>query len=226
MRRLSLLALVLVAGCTRIDTRPEPAAPISIVAVLPFTNLTSGSSFDGDEFGNILASELVKIAGVRVIRPAQIRAELQPGETLTSINDALSTGRRTRADAVLVCAVTDYDPYEPPKVGISVQFLRVAAQPLSSQDIDRLMQSSSWKRGPLVMSRDKAGHGIAAFEEVYDSHEGRTRGDLAAYARKQTEGDSAFAHEREFLAVQSRYLQFVSSRVIQRAWEILATHGS
>ena len=73
---------------------------------------------------------------------------------------------------------------------------------------------------------DRAGHWIAAFEEIYDSHDGRTRSELIAYARKQVEGDSAFAHEREFLAVQSRYLQFVSSRVVRRAWEGLYTHGS
>ena len=222
MKRLTL-ALVLIAGCTPLPAKPEPLPPITVVAVLPFANQANGS-FDGDEFGNILASELAKIAGVRVVRPSQIRAELQPGETLTSITDAVRAGRRARADAVMACSITDYDPYDPPKVGVSVQFLRVSVQALGAPDLDRLMQSASWKRGPLTM--DRAGHGIAAFEEIYDAHEGRTRSDLIAYARKQVEGDSAFAHEREFLAVQSRYLQFVSSRVVRRAWEGLYTHGS
>jgi len=222
MRRLTILALTWAAGCTPIAPREEPRAEIRVVAVLPFLDQTSGSSFDADEFANILASELVKIAGVRVVRPAQIRAGLESGESLGSVNDVVRIGRRVHADAVLACAITDYDPYDPPKVGISVQFLRVAAHPITSQDLDRMLQSASWKHGPLPMSRDKAGHVLALFEDVYDAHDGRTRSDLISYARKQTESDSAFIHEREFLAVQSRYLQFVSSRVVQRAWE---SHG-
>ena len=66
---------------------------------------------------------------------------------------------------------------------------------------------------------------MAAFEEVYDAHDLRTRRALEAYARGQVERDSAFG-SREFLAVQSRYLQFVSAQLINRALEILAAHGS
>jgi hypothetical protein len=222
VRRLTILALAWSAGCTPLPTSDEPRAGIRVVAVLPFVDQTSGSSFDADEAANLMASELVKIAGVRVVRPAQIRAGLEVGESLATVNDAVRIGRRVRADAVLACAITDYDPYDPPKIGISVQFLRVAAHPLTSQDLDRMLQSASWKSGPLPMTPDKAGHVLALFEDVYDSQDGRTRGDLINYARKQAGGGSAFAHEREFLAVQSRYLQFVSGRVAERAWE---SHG-
>lgn len=218
MKRLAL-ALALIAGCTSQQPNPQVPPPIAVVAVLPFV----GNGFDGDEFGNILASEVAKIAGVRVIRPSQIRSEMQRGETLTTTADAVRAGRRARADAVLACAITDYDPYDPPKVAVAVQFLRVSILPLGAPDLDRIMQSASW-RGPLTHNRP--GHGIAAFEEVYDAHEGRVRSELQAYAQKQISGDSAFVAEREFLAVQSRYLQFVSSRVIRRAWEGLSSHGS
>ena len=143
MKRLPL-ALVLIAGCTPLPAKPEPLPPITVVAVLPFANQAANAAFDGDEFGNILASELAKIAGVRVVRPAQIRSELQAGEKLTSVTDAVRAGRRAKADAVLVCSITDYDPYDPPKVGVSVQFLRVSVQALGAPDLDRLMQSASW----------------------------------------------------------------------------------
>lgn len=228
MIRLGAAALILLAGCGRqmdhLEDDEYPIADLGVIAVLPFVNQT-GSSFDAEEFGNILASELVKIGGGRVIRPAQIRLACAPGDTLRSADDAVRLGRRVRADAVLACAITDYDPYDPPKVAVSAQLFRVAAGSMSGRDLDRLLQSGSWRHGPLTLSRDRAGHALAAFEDVYDAHDSNTRRALRGYIRGQVRDDSPFG-EREFLAVQPRYLQFVSSQVIHRAMEILASHGS
>ena len=196
--------LVLLAGCAEVRSE-EPS--YHVIAVLPFADRTGGG-FDGDEFANILASELVK-AGFRVIRPAQI------GAPVTTADEAIRIARQHRADVILACAITEYDPYDPPKVAISAQFLRVEAGPRSGDDLDRMLQSGTWHRGPLSMSRDRAGHALAAFEEVYDSRDRETRRALHEYVEGRAES------EREILAVQSRYLQFVSNRMIQRV-----LHGS
>lgn len=204
MRRIALL--VLLAGCGG-EVRREEAVP-RVIAVLPFSDQTGGGSFDGDQFANILASELVK-AGYRVVRPGQMGK-------VTTADEAIRAGRRLRADAILACAVTEYDPYDPPKVAVAVQILRVEAGPQSGQDLDRMLQSGSWRRGPLAMSRDRAGHALAAFEEVYDSRERQTRTAIQQYVEGRVEA------EREVLAVQSRYLQFVSSRMVGK----VMAHGS
>jgi hypothetical protein len=198
-------ALVLLAGC--MDVRPEEPSP-QVILVLPFVDRTGGPAFDGEEAANILASELVK-AGFRVIRPAQI------GGAVATADEAIRAGRRLRADAVLACAITQYDPYDPPKVAVAAQFLRVEAGPRSGEDLDRMLQSGTWRKGPLSMSRDRAGHAMLAFEEVYDSRDRDTRRALHEYVEGRAES------EREVLAVQSRYLQFVSNRMIQRV-----LHGS
>ena len=199
MRRLALL--VLLAGCAEVRTEEQP---LRVIAVLPFVDQTGGSTFDGVEFANILASELVK-AGFRVIRPAQIG-------TVATTDEAIRAGRRHRADAILACAVTEYDPYDPPKVAIAAQMLSVEAAPQSGQDLDRMLQSGSWRRGPLAY---RAGHALAAFEAVYDARDRHTRSALHQYVQGRAEA------EREVLLVQSRYLQFVSNRMIQRV-----LHGS
>ena len=77
-----------------------------------------------------------------------------------------------------------------------------------------MVQSASWRRGPLTMSRGHAGHLLAAFETVLDSHEERIRKELIAYSHAQVERDTPFREEGEFLAVQSKYQQFVSNQVI------------
>ena len=220
MTRATLLALILIAGCGPLPQEGDdrPVSAFGAVAVLPFVNRT-GVAFDGDEFANILASELVKAGAARVLRPAQVRAVEDPGDNVRSAGDAVRLGRRLRADVVIACAVTDYDPYDPPKVALSIQVLKVSAGPASGADLDRMIQSASWRRGPLTVGRDGAAHALAAFEAVYDAQDPETRRALRAYARGR---ESAFPGEREFLAVQSRYLQFVSAQVIQR----LSAYGS
>lgn len=209
MRTAAALLVALAAGCTPARDHRDPAPGFRVIAVLP-----CAGPVDGDEFADLLASELVKAGGVRVLRPAQIRAAAE-GAILTA-DDALRVARRLRADAILACAVTDYDPYDPPRVAVSAQLLSVEAGDLSGRDLDRMLQSGSWRRGPLTMSRDRAGHAVAAFEEVYDAREKTTRRALQAYVEGRVED------ERETLAVQSRYLQFVSNRLITR---VLA-HGT
>jgi hypothetical protein len=218
-RALLLLAL---AGCSSNDARyaeyrSNPFPDVQTVAVLPVLNQTGQPTFDGDEYGNILASELLKFPGFRAVRPAAIRGL---GEALPrSVEDAVRLGRRLKVDAVLVAMITDHDPYDPPKVAISIQALRTGARTVSSSDIDRLTQASSWRKGPFQMTPERAGHWLAAFEGVYDAHAAAVRREVAAYARVQEGSDTAFLAEREFLAVSNRYFQFVSNQVLRRLFE-------
>ena len=224
----ALCAFVVTAigGCASNDGRyadygPNPFPDVQTVAVLPVLNQTGQPTFDGDEYGNILASELLKFPGFRAGRPAAIRGL---GEALPkSVEDAVRLGRRLKVDAVLVAMITDHDPWDPPKVAISVQVLRTGARTVTSGDIDRLTQSSSWRKGPFQMTAERAGHWLAAFEGVYDAHAAGVRREVVAYARVQEGSDTAFLGEREFLAVASRYFQFVSNQVLRRLFETAVT---
>jgi hypothetical protein len=225
--RAAVAVFLCLAGCSFESTKykaypPNPFKDIRVVAVLPFVNGSGQPVVDTVEFANICASELVKFDGFRAVRPRFLATALQPGEHLQSVDDALRLARRVKADAVLAAVVTDYDPYEPPRVALSVQFLGAAARSMSDAEIDRIIRSASWRRGPLEVTRDKAGHCLAAFEAVYDAHEERIRRELVWYAEAQDDSDTPFEREREFLAVQSRYMQFVSNQLIHRLLGMVA----
>jgi hypothetical protein len=220
VKRLLLAALILSAGCQSTTSTMPARQDIRLVAILPFFDETGNPSFDGEAFGAILASEFVKASGVRAIRPAQIRAALKPGEKIRSIDDAIRIARLLGADTVLACAITDYDPYDPPRVAIHAQLLRAESRAMSADDVDRLLQSASWQRGPFPMSRSGAGHALAAFEEVYDARDRGTRKLLASYAERTS------LRESDFLAIQPRYLEFVSNRIISRAFDLPHPHGT
>ena len=212
MKRLAFLGLLLVGGCQA--TSAAPATPMHgeprLVAVLPFFDETGRSSFDADEFGGILANEFVKATGARVLRPSHLRT----GEPIATIADAIRAARKLGADTVIACAVTDYDPYDPPRIALHVQVLKTEPRTLSTKDLDVLLQSASWKKGPLTMTRDGAAHAQVAFEAVFDARDAGTRRLVADYSQRSG------TRETEILAVQSRWMQFVSSQILTRA------HGS
>jgi hypothetical protein len=166
---------------------------VRVIAVLPFQGAPEGS-----DLAPMVASEIPKQGDFRVVRPAEA---VRTGE------EALRLAARARADAVLAAAVTDYDAYDPPTVALSVQFLRVAGRSLPGADLDRLVRSPSWRRGPLEVSPAQAPHVIAAFEIVYDARDPDTRRALRRYAAETGQD------EREIVQIQSRYLKFVASRL-------------
>jgi hypothetical protein len=221
MRRLPLIVLALSVGCR---TPPPDSGPTGgdahLVAILPFIDETGRSMFNGDEFGSILASEFIKASGVRALRPSQLRAALEPGEKIGSLAEAIRIARKLGADTVVACSVTDYDPYDPPRISVRTQVLRSEPRALSTKELDVLLQSASWHKGPFPMTREGARHALAAFEEVYDARDPGTRQQALAYAHKRA------IRESELLAVQPRYLEFVSSQIILRAWETAYPHGS
>jgi hypothetical protein len=206
MIRRAAVLLMLLAACTPPQRREEMSTEIQVVAILPVVNRCGAAGFDQAAFGDALAAEFVK-HGFRVLRPR----DLEP----------LESALRTRADALVACALTDFDPYDPPRVGLAVQMLRSSARSMSSVDVDRLVSSASWHAGPYELQRGHAANVLALFEDIADARDRRTRGEIATYAQSRV---SDFNGEREILAVQSRYLQFVANRIVRR---LLGTsHGT
>ena len=215
------LAAFLLAGCA-FDGLGQPSdsrAEIRIIAIMPFRNATEDARFDGTEMANILALEVAKTTRLRAIRPHELREFLDPGDDLTRVDDSLRAARRAKVQAILALKVTDLDPYDPPRIALSVQLLLTESRALSEAQIDAIAGSASWKRGAFALPREKAGHGEEAFEIVYDAREEQTRRKLVSYARGHAPADSPLLPEQEYLAVQSRYLQFVSSDLLSRLFE-------
>jgi hypothetical protein len=224
----ALVLLSFAAGCARggsADPESDADDAIRVVAVLPLIDRTGCPGFDPDESGEILASQLTKF-GVRVVRPRELRAASSVGGAVRTAAEAVSLALKVHADAVLACAVTAYDPYDPPRMAVRTQFLRVTPGAMSGGDIDRLLHSPSWSRGPLALSRDGAPHALAAFEEVYDARDRRLRSALESYAREQGADDSAFPGARDILAVWSKYFEFVSYLILRRTFDTVSGHGT
>lgn len=126
MHRVFTLILILLlplagTGCAIVEVGVRnPVIGLETVAVAPFFNLSQERTVDGREFGLAYYSELQKIPGFEVL-PVGVteRAMLENGITLAGPEDAVRLARILDVDAVVVGAVTDYDPYNP-RIGLKV----------------------------------------------------------------------------------------------------------
>lgn len=101
----------------------NPIPEMTTVVVAPFFNLSDERTVDGRRFAEAYFSELQKSPGFQVI-PVGVaeRAIQQEGLQMSNPDDALRLAEMLGADAVVVGAVTDYDPYYPPRIGLQISW--------------------------------------------------------------------------------------------------------
>tara|TARA_R110002072_G_scaffold303099_1_gene493460 strand:- start:178188 stop:179930 length:1743 start_codon:yes stop_codon:yes gene_type:complete len=118
---ISLLLPLAGSGCAVVEIgMRNPVVGLETVAVAPFFNLSQERTVDGREFALDYYAELQKIPGFEVV-PVGVteRAMIESGITLSGPNDAVRLAQILNVDAVVVGAVTDYDPYNP-RIGLKV----------------------------------------------------------------------------------------------------------
>ena len=109
------------SGCAIVEIgMRNPVVGLETVAVAPFFNLSQERTVDGREFALDYYAELQKVPGFEVL-PVGVteRAMVENGITLTGPSDAVRLAQILDVDAVVVGAVTDYDPYNP-RIGLKV----------------------------------------------------------------------------------------------------------
>lgn len=217
--------VVLTSGCGHIRSSKYDAYPgnpfqdVKTVAVFPFVNETP-AQVDGMEFAEIFSTELVKFPGFKVIRPNIVAARaMEQNAKLDSVSDLLKFGRTLKADAVIVASITDFDPYRPPRIALSIQMFRVEHSS-TARDINTMVQSATWSHRPMQLRNEDAPYVIAATEEVYDSHNSSVRDEVQAYADSQNMDDYGYINGTQFLAITTRYMQFVSGQMLIHIFDL------
>jgi hypothetical protein len=201
---------------------PKAAEPVAIpnqtlgpvtIAVAPALNFSGGTDFDPSSVADLMASELSYLQGCHVIPVSRVLAVLarQGRQEIGSPSHALETAEAVGADAILVFAVTEYDPYEPPIVGIAAQLYGYRRDG-SVGSIDPILVSRQ-ARPFAVTSRVPATVPLAQAERVFDaSHEYVVR-QVRAFADRRQENLGSMGWER-YLASQRHYLRYCCHAIV------------
>jgi hypothetical protein len=216
-RQIFLVVLVvLLSSCVSIRSiryRIYPVNPfddIKKVAIFPIENQTD-VEIDTDLFANIFASEMVKFKGFQPIRASLLKGVIH--NQIRNLHDLRDVASRLNADAILLLTITDYDPYFPPMISVTVRMFRLKYKRLTSEDIDRITRSATW-RG-LGYPQEMANYTVCLFESTYDSHKDDIRDEIEGYASAQKQDDYAFNEPAgAFIFLKERFWQFVSCQII------------
>lgn len=126
-------ALFVTSGChlfvPEVTVQPlvhNPFPQLSRVAITPFVNLSDEPTVDGAQFAMAYFSELQAVRGFEVV-PLGVTegAIVELGlfkNPAHSVRDARCLAKHLGVDAVVVGAVTDFDPYYPPRCGLRVEW--------------------------------------------------------------------------------------------------------
>ncbi|MBR9800765.1 hypothetical protein GYB59_03275 [bacterium] len=101
----------------------NPAPNLPQVAVAPFVNLSAERSVDGRRFAEAYFTELQKVPGFQVIPVGVVDSAMHDYNlNLNTPDDMQKLIEILDVDAVVFGAVTEYNPYYPPRLGLQISW--------------------------------------------------------------------------------------------------------
>lgn len=217
--RLMGLCLVAAAGCHQPRASVErvvianPWPGTMTVAVAPAINLSGSGDFDPDRFADVMARELGYGERIAVVPVSRVLAVLsaQQKSGVESPEHALELVRLLGVDAILVFSVTDYDPYDPPSIGITGQ-LYGSRPDLGLGGLDPVALSREASSGAPRASR--APGLLAQSQQVFDAAHESVVNEVRRFAEKRGAGRSAYGW-RAYLVSQEGFIEYCCHAIIE-----------
>jgi hypothetical protein len=207
----SILAVLLTVGCAPRDvaTGREPGSSRpQVVVVAPVLNLSDSTDWDPLKATDILASELQAFPDVAVIPVNRTLAalELMGKSAVETPEDALALAREFRADGTVVAAITEYNPYEPPIVGVIMQWY-AAPRAEARSGLDPV--SASRQAGEVMPAggTEDAGRLVQQVQRVYNAADETVLADIRAFAKRRSAHGSPYAW-RIYVKSQNLFVRY------------------
>lgn len=219
-RAATLLGVLGVLGGCVPEHRMEPVRVANpnlgkmAIAVGPALNLSGTADFDPERVADLMASELGYVEDVLVIPVSRVLSvlALQGLGGVESPAHALELVRLLGADAILVFAVTEYDPYDPPSIGISAQLYgartRAGVGALDPVAVSRQACLAS-KASPA------ARRGLLAqTQRVFDASHAFVVEEIQEFASRRSADRSPYGW-RKYVVSQQDFIRFCCHATIQ-----------
>jgi hypothetical protein len=229
------LLIALVGGCQQSRDVVQPGELISpypypkVWAVAPMRNETGTSLADGLRMADQVVAVLQSVKGIEVL-PTNRVIEAMTAAQLESINtpgEAEMLMRVLKTDGLIVGSMTRWDPYDPPKIGLSAALYARQVDPVSGmQDLRPLTYASTPRGLPGMREYDQP---FSVVSGQFDAAHGDTLQRLLEYAEGRTPADSPSGYRRYLLSMDL-YSEFVAYELVRRLfateWQRLRAQAS
>ena len=221
--RLTALALVPITiafqfGCARNDQELElrGSSEPRLVVIAPVANLSGSRDFDPLKITDIVASELLSFPGLAAVPVNLTLASLaQRGKThVDTAEEALELARELGADMTIVVGVTEFNPYDPPIIGMIMQ-IYVPPELEKTPRFDAV--GASRAAAPVSQAAERVEEGAAPrmqLQRVFNGSMGWVQEEVRAYA-KARDGDRSPLGWRKHLRSQELYARYCAWSLIR-----------
>jgi hypothetical protein len=220
----SIVALIVTNGCNEEKVKPYgrevqlglDAERGEVWAIAPAINLSGQREVDPLLQADIAYQQLQHVRGLTIIpvnRVAEVYATLRI-ERISSPEQASIVCDLLGADALVVPTVTAYDPYNPPKVGASLQMFRKSGSFSRPNAIDPRMLARAATPPPGESLPGAGDGGFIQAVGMFDSANGTVRDAVLAYAAGRNDPQGPMG-AKEYFASMERYCGFVYYALIE-----------
>jgi len=226
--RLSLVGCAVLVACVQAGCEQPPPkygneSQLTLVsrrrqtwAIAPAVNLSGQRHVDAILQADLLYQQLQQVKGLTVLpvnRVAEVYAAMRI-EQVQSEEQAAAVCELLGCDGLLVPTVTAYDPYDPPKMGASLQLLGkpggLRSVPVNVHELPRKAGEQPVAGMPEAMP---AAANVVQSVGMFDSANGTTRDALTRYAAGRFEPLGPYG-AKEYLVSMDRYCGFVYHELI------------
>jgi len=120
------VAVTLLGGCQkeqRVDAVKAPYEARQVFAVAPLRNESGSAYADGVRIADKITAQLALTKGLDTLPVNRVLSAMQALglSAVTNKGDAIRLRQMLGVDGLVVGTITAYDPYEPPKLGLSLE---------------------------------------------------------------------------------------------------------
>lgn len=222
MRSILIGTVVLLTGCM---SKPPsygleralylPGSRVQVWAIAPAGNLSGVTAVDPLLQADLVYQQLQTVHGLKVIpvnRVIEVLAALQISE-VSSEEQAALVCDLLGADGLLVPTVTAFDPYNPPKFGVSLQLFTKPESYSRPDGIDP--RELSRMASPGATESIPTDAQILQVVGIYDASVGSVREKVAQYADGRNDPVGPLG-TKEYLVSMDRYCGFVYHDLIEQ----------
>ncbi|MEM9167772.1 MAG: hypothetical protein AAGB48_12215 [Planctomycetota bacterium] len=231
LTRVAIAAFAAAAAFTLGCAKPELVAPTALVspydasrgevlwAVAPLANESGATIFDPNAITDSVIRSVQQIDGIRCLPLNRVLAEMRALEmaVVGSPAEAAALADRLGVNGLIIGTITDYDPYEPPTLGLSLALETTGTMPQIGGDgglgLDALRGSVGETGTSGGAQRRYAELPTASVSVVYDARSHATLMALKRYAQGRHDPMSARGWQR-FLMSMPLYTDFAAHAAV------------
>ena len=224
-------ALVSLVGCAWNDSKPtadplvSPYGDRRVWAVAPLLNESGSLGVDGARFADHLGRQLETASNIDTLPTNRVLAAMEQLELerVSSVRDALAIIELLDADALVVGTVTDYEVYDPPKIGLALELFvhprrmhyrqRLNVDGMMGAAVDPLLEPTPKRQG----NRPQGSQPASTMSGFFDAADPFIRERLQRYAQGRG-GDENPNAWRKYRISTDLFTEFVS---YVAAWRLL-----